>query len=73
MNTLSIITPLYKGKKYIPDLIKTIAKCVESASEIATVEWIISNDDPDEEIGEVDKDIGFTIKILQIMEFKVPG
>jgi glycosyltransferase involved in cell wall biosynthesis len=46
MKKVSIITPIYKGKKYIPRLSQMISVCALTAKISADVEWIISNDDP---------------------------
>lgn len=52
MVKISIITPIYKGEKYIPHLSNMISDCAEEAQNHAEVEWIISNDDPDSPINE---------------------
>ena len=46
MVKVSIITPIYKGEKYIPQLSKMISDCAMIAKNYADVEWIISNDAP---------------------------
>ncbi|RKM54436.1 glycosyltransferase family 2 protein [Butyrivibrio sp. X503] len=50
MMKVSVITPLYHGKKYINRLFTMIESAAENAKQVAKVEWIISNDDPSEEI-----------------------
>ena len=52
MIKVSIITPIYKGKKYIPQLSNMISTCAIEAQNYADVEWIISNDDPDSPMNE---------------------
>ena len=47
---ISIITPLYKGKKYLPIIHKMLCECSAKIKEKADVEWIISNDYPLETI-----------------------
>lgn len=54
MINLSIITPVYHGKKYIAQLSKMVEACAKEASNVARIEWIISNDCPEENITEVD-------------------
>ncbi len=60
----SIITPLYKGTKYLPDLSQMIEKCAKDASDFAEVEWIISNDDPEIPVNEPIVVSGVDVKIL---------
>jgi glycosyltransferase involved in cell wall biosynthesis len=52
MVKVSIITPIYKGEKYIPQLSNMISDCAMEAKNYADVEWIISNDDPDTHIAD---------------------
>ena len=50
---ISIITPIYKGKKYLPALARNIRENLELLDGDTSVEWIISNDYPDEPIGNI--------------------
>lgn len=45
---VSIITLLYRGRKYVNNLKTMIEAAAKMASDIAEVEWVISNDDPGE-------------------------
>lgn len=45
METISVIVPLYKGYKYIADLIDQMEKCAEISRD-CKIELIFSNDDP---------------------------
>lgn len=65
MVKISIITPIYKGEKYIPQLIDMISDCVIVAKNCAEVEWIISNDDPDSPIKEDVLVSNFKVVVLQ--------
>lgn len=49
---VSIIVPLYHGKRYIPKLIGMAEMCKERAGSQVKIELILSNDDPDERIEE---------------------
>ena len=64
MATVSIITPIYKGRQYIPHLTQMIKNCAIKASEIAKVEWVVVNDYPEDNITEVDTGDLFEVKIL---------
>lgn len=51
--SVSVVTPLYKGKKYIPvllDMIKTTAAHLKSHTNFKNIEFILINDYPDEHI-----------------------
>ncbi len=48
--TVSIITPLYKGIKFLPNLQNMIKECAGLAKHYTSVEWVISNDFPGETI-----------------------
>ncbi len=61
---ISIITPLYKGTKYLPDLSKMIEACAKKASDIAEVEWVISNDDPKDPLEDSVLVEGVNVKII---------
>lgn len=47
---LSVIVPFYQGHKYIVDLIKMTEACTNRLNDQSTVELILSNDSPKEEI-----------------------
>ena len=64
MVTVSIITPVYKGRQYIPKLTQMIKACIIKASQIAEVEWVVVNDYPEDNITEVDTGDLFEVKIL---------
>lgn len=49
---VSIIVPLYHGKKYIPKLVDMAEMCKERAASQVKIELILSNDDPGERIEE---------------------
>ena len=48
MRTISIITPLYHGNKFLTNLLRNINACAETLDKDLTVEWVISNDSPDD-------------------------
>ncbi len=52
----SIITPLYRGKTYLPGLLEMIVDNAKNAKDITDVEWIIVNDDPNETISSFEND-----------------
>lgn len=45
---ISVITPIFKGSRFIPHLIEMLEKNAENAANLS-VEWIVVNDYPDEE------------------------
>lgn len=45
---LSVIVPVYQGKKYILNLIKMIEAAIDKLGDIVAVEMILSNDDPED-------------------------
>lgn len=51
-NIVSIIVPLYHGKKYISNLVHMAEVCKENAGSQIEIELILSNDAPDERIEE---------------------
>ena len=61
---VSIIVPIYQGKKYIPKLIKMAEMCQEKAQNQQGIELILSNDDPHEKIEESLFSDTITIHIL---------
>ena len=46
-DSVSIIVPIYHGKKYISKLVEMAEVCKEKAGVQVKVELILSNDDPD--------------------------
>lgn len=51
-STVSIIVPLFRGKKYISKLIGMAECCKKKAGGHVNIELVLSNDDPDERIEE---------------------
>lgn len=51
MNTVSVIVPVYHGKKYIESMIRQVEACQLCAAGQAKTELLFVNDDPDEPIG----------------------
>lgn len=64
MIKVSIITPLYHGIKYLNGLSRMIEDNALQASDIARIEWIISNDSPEENVSELGNICGVEIVIL---------
>lgn len=67
---VSVITPLYRGKKYIPDLLNMVkqnAYQLKSNVVARNIELILVNDDPEEQIV-LDKqsDISIQVQIMQL-------
>lgn len=50
-STVSIVVPLYQGKQYILKLLEMIEECQKKANQLAKIELILSNDEPNEKIG----------------------
>lgn len=48
--TISVIVPVYHGKKYIKKLINQIEQCKKKAGNEVTVELVLSNDAPDDKL-----------------------
>lgn len=51
MENISIIVPIFHGRKYIDNMIAQLAKCAEGSSSRYTLELLLVNDDPAEHIG----------------------
>lgn len=51
MKKISIIVPVFHGRKYIDHMITQIKKCAEKGENIYTLELLLVNDDPAEKIG----------------------
>lgn len=47
---ISIIVPIYKGKKYIPKMILQLEECQKQLAKEVSLELILSNDDPEEAV-----------------------
>lgn len=47
MDLISVIVPLYRGEKYIPNIISQIVECQRKAKSLITIELIMVNDFPD--------------------------
>ena len=62
--TISIITPLFKGKLFIKSLLEMIEGCASTALDYAKIEWIVSNDCPEEEIEFNDDPKSFMVTVL---------
>ena len=61
---VSIIVPIYQGKKYIQKLIKMAEICQEKTQNQVKIELILSNDDPYEKLEESLFSDTITIHIL---------
>lgn len=60
---ISIITPIYKGNQYIPQILKMVSRNIENVPSLK-VELIIVNDSPDIELNiNTEKSLGFDIII----------
>ena len=66
MEKISVIVPLYKGKKYISNILKQINNNYEKVKQILEIEVIFVNDYPEEKIvlSEYDEIIDNNIKLL---------
>lgn len=64
-NSVSIITPLYQGKQYISRLIKIVELCKQAAGNNVSLELILSNDDPEEDIEETFSSDIIDIRVLE--------
>ena len=64
MKRVSIITPFYRGKNYLLGLTENISKCSKYTDDSVYIEWVISNDDPDNPLYFVPQVEADEIKIL---------
>lgn len=64
MNTVTIIVPIFHGKKYIDNMIDQLAKCASRGVGGCTLELLLVNDDPDEQIGSFSSDI-IDVKVIE--------
>lgn len=51
MESISIIVPIYRGRKYIDSMITQLERCADKCKDKHTLELILVNDDPEETIG----------------------
>lgn len=51
MENISVIVPIFHGRKYIDNMIAQLEKCMEKSSNRCTIELLLVNDDPTEQIG----------------------
>lgn len=51
MESISIIVPIYRGRKYIDSMITQLERCADKCKDKHTLELILVNDDPQETIG----------------------
>lgn len=61
--TVSIIVPIYRGKKYLGHILHQVEKCVQNIADIE-VELILYNDFPDEEIYVGETGYSYNIKVI---------
>lgn len=52
MKKVSVIVPVYKGKKYIKGLINQLETCTEAGGEAVKTELVLVNDDPGDSISD---------------------
>lgn len=64
MNTVTIIVPIFHGKKYIDNIIDQLEKCASMDAGKCTLELLLVNDDPDEQIGSFSSDI-IDVKVIE--------
>lgn len=60
---VSIISPIYKGTSYIPALIEQAIMCKEYAGENIDVELVLSNDDPNSPLRDIQSDL-IEVKVI---------
>lgn len=68
MKVVSIIVPLYHGNRYIPQLIQMAEACWKRLDNTASLELILSNDDPERDIEE---EIHFDIIRIIVLNTKI--
>lgn len=56
METISVIVPIFHGRKYIDSMIVQLEKCAEKSSGRCSLEILLVNDDPFEQIGSFSSD-----------------
>ena len=67
MRNVSVIVPIFHGKKYIDSMIAQLEKCVETGCGGFILELFFVNDDPQEPIGDVSSDM-IAVKVLETDE-----
>lgn len=67
MEKVSVIVPIYRGKRYIDGMIAQMERCTEAGHGGFFLELLFVNDDPREPIGMVSSDV-ITVKVLETDE-----
>lgn len=67
MKNVSVIVPIFHGKKYIDSMISQLEKCAETGCGELLLELLFVNDDPQEPIGDVSSDV-VAVKVLETDE-----
>ncbi len=52
MESVSIIVPIFRGRKFIEDMIRQLEMCADICKKSCALELVLVNDDPTERIGE---------------------
>lgn len=61
--TISVIVPMYRGKKYLHNILEQVDRCSKSVQN-SNIELILYNDYPDERIDVVETGYNFEIKVI---------
>lgn len=61
---ISVIVPLYYGRRYIPDIIFQLERCADKAED-CRIQLVLSNDSPKQKIGDQYSSSKISIKIIQ--------
>ncbi len=64
---VSVIVPLYRGEKYIPDILCQMEQCAYASTEIE-IELVLSNDDPEHAVADTIKSDRIDITIINTAE-----
>lgn len=64
MEAISVIVPIFHGKKYIDNIIEQIEKCAVKSVGKCTLELLLINDDPSEQIGSFSSEI-VDVKVIE--------
>lgn len=67
MRNVSVVIPIFHGKKYIDSMIAQLEKCAEMGGGKLLLELLFVNDDPQEPIGDVSSDV-IAVKVLETDE-----
>lgn len=67
MRNVSVIVPIFHGKKYIDSMIDQLKKCAETGHGEFRLELLFVNDDPQEPIGDVSSEV-IAVKVLETDE-----